>query len=284
MLDIDFILSPLHFGFMLKAFIVSFLIAVPTALLSCFLVIKGWALMGDAISHAVLPGIILAFIFGIPLIIGAFLAGLVCAVSIGFLSDNCRVKPDTIMGVVFSGMFGIGLVLYGAVDTNVHLDHILFGNILGVETAELIKVGALSIVVSILIIVKWKDLLLYSFDPIQAKSGGLPVNFLYYGLLSMLSLTVVSTLTATGLILAVGLLIAPGGIAFLITKSFFNMLWISVLICSFSMLLGVYLSFFLDSAPAPTIILTLTGFFVVVFTRKMLLDYYNSRKILSGIN
>ena len=284
MLDIDFILSPLQFGFMLKAFTISFLIAIPTALLSCFLVIKGWALMGDAISHAVLPGIILAFIFGIPLIIGAFLAGLVCAVSIGFLSDNCRVKPDTIMGVIFSGMFGIGLVLYGAVDTNVHLDHILFGNILGVETAELIQVGALSTVVSILIIIKWKDLLLYSFDPIQAKSVGLPVNFLYYGLLSLLSLTVVTTLTATGLILAVGLLIAPGAIAFLITKSFFNMLWISVLICSFSMLLGVYLSFFLDSAPAPTIILTLTGFFVVVLTRKMLLDYYNSRKVLSGIN
>ena len=284
MLDIDFILSPLQFGFMLKAFTISFLIAIPTALLSCFLVIKGWALMGDAISHAVLPGIILAFIFGIPLIIGAFLAGLVCAVSIGFLSDNCRVKPDTIMGVIFSGMFGIGLVLYGAVDTNVHLDHILFGNILGVETAELIQVGALSTVVSILIIIKWKDLLLYSFDPIQAKSVGLPVNFLYYGLLSLLSLTVVTTLTATGLILAVGLLIAPGAIAFLITKSFFNMLWISVVICSFSMLLGVYLSFFLDSAPAPTIILTLTGFFVVVLTRKMLLDYYNSRKILSGIN
>ena len=240
--------------------------------------------MGDAISHAVLPGIILAFIFGIPLIIGAFLAGMVCAVSTGFLSDNCRVKPDTIMGVIFSGMFGIGLVLYGAVDTNVHLDHILFGNILGVETVELIQVGALSTVVSILVIIKWKDLLLYSFDPIQAKSGGLPVNFLYYGLLSMLSLTVVSTLTATGLILAVGLLIAPGAIAFLITKSFFNMLWISVLICSFSMLLGVYLSFFLDSAPAPTIILTLTGFFVAVLTRKLLLDYYNSRKILSGVN
>ena len=284
MLDIDFILSPLQFGFMLKAFTISFLIAIPTALLSCFLVIKGWALMGDAISHAVLPGIILAFIFGIPLIIGAFLAGLVCAVSIGFLSDNCRVKPDTIMGVIFSGMFGIGLVLYGAVDTNVHLDHILFGNILGVETAELIQVGALSTIVSILIIIKWKDLLLYSFDPIQAKSVGLPVNFLYYGLLSLLSLTVVITLTATGLILAVGLLIAPGAIAFLITKSFFNMLWISVLICSFSMLLGVYLSFFLDSAPAPTIILTLTGFFVAVLTRKLLLDYYNSRKILSGVN
>jgi manganese/iron transport system permease protein len=283
-LDIDIIFSPLQFGFMLKAFTISLLIAAPTALLSCFLVIKGWALMGDAISHAVLPGIILAFIFGIPLIIGAFLGGLICTVSTGFLSDNCRVKSDTIMGVVFSGMFGIGLVLYGAVDTNVHLDHILFGNILGIETVELIQVGALSTVVSILVIIKWKDLLLYSFDPIQAKSVGLPVNFLYYGLLSLLSLTVVTTLTATGLILAVGLLIAPGAIAFLITKSFFNMLWISVLICCFSMLFGVYLSFFLDSAPAPTIILTLTGFFVVVFTRKMLVDFYNSRKIHSGIN
>ena len=284
MLDIDIIILPFQFSFMVKAFTISLLISVPTALLSCFLVIKGWALMGDAISHAVLPGIILAFIFGMPLIIGAFLAGLICGVSTGFLSDNCRVKSDTIMGVVFSGMFGIGLVLYGAVDTNVHLDHILFGNILGVETVELIQVAALAAVVSIVIIGKWKDLLLYSFDPIQAKSVGLSVNFLYYGLLSLLSLTVVTTLTATGLILAIGLLIAPGAIAFLIARSFFSMLWISVLICSISMLLGTYLSFFLDSAPAPTIILTLTGFFILVFTRKMLLDYYNSRKILTRIN
>ncbi len=281
MLDIDTILLPFQFSFVIKALIISVIISIPTALLSCFLVMKGWALMGDAISHAVLPGIVLAYVLGIPLIVGAFVAGLICAISTGFLSDNCRVKRDTIMGVVFSGMFGIGLVLYASVDSTIHLDHILFGNILGVGVGEIKQVLILGVGVSLVIIIKWKDLLLYCFDPIQAKSLGLSITVLYYGLLSLLSLTVVSTLHATGLILAIGLLISPGAIAFLLVKKFSAMLWMSVLICMISMLLGIYLSFFFDSAPAPTIILTLTGFFLLAFTRKMFFDYWNPRKVES---
>ena len=264
---------------MVNAFIISVLISVPTGLLSCFLVMKGWALMGDAISHAILPGIVLAYIFGVPLIIGAFLSGILCAVLTGFLSDNSRVKPDTVMGVVFSGMFGVGMVLYASVRSNIHLDHILFGNILGIETDELILVGILAIGVSLGIIIKWKDLLLYTFDPIQAKSSGLSVNWLYYGLLTILSMTVVTTLAATGLILAIGLLIAPGAIAFLIVRSFSAMLWLSVIICMTSMLIGIYISFYLDSAPAPTVVLTLTGVFIIVFIRKMLLGFVKSRNM-----
>ena len=137
MIDFATITMPFNFNFMVNAFIISVLISVPTGLLSCFLVMKGWALMGDAISHAVLPGIVLAYIFGVPLIVGAFLSGILCAVLTGFLSDNSRVKPDTVMGVVFSGMFGVGMVLYASVRSNIHLDHILFGNILGIETDEL---------------------------------------------------------------------------------------------------------------------------------------------------
>ncbi|HAT34415.1 MAG TPA: hypothetical protein DCS82_01750, partial [Rhodospirillaceae bacterium] len=131
-MDLDLLLMPFKFGFMQKAFLISAIVAVPTALLSCFLVVKGWALMGDAVSHAVLPGVVIAYIFGLPLIIGAFAAGMTCALATGYLSDRCRVKQDSIMGVVFSGMFGLGIVLYVSIDTNVHLDHILFGNILGV--------------------------------------------------------------------------------------------------------------------------------------------------------
>ncbi|MBD3787346.1 MAG: metal ABC transporter permease, partial [Sphingomonadales bacterium] len=121
------LLMPFQFGFMQNAFWMSLIVSVPTALLSCFLVLKGWALMGDAVSHAVLPGIVLAYILGLPLILGAFGAGMVTALATGYLADNSRVKQDTVMGVVFSGMFGLGIVLYVAIQTDLHLDHILFG-------------------------------------------------------------------------------------------------------------------------------------------------------------
>ena len=129
---IETLFSPFQFEFMRSAFLIALIVSVPTALLSCFLVLKGWALMGDAVSHAVLPGIVLAYILGLPLILGAFGAGMLTAVATGFLTENSRVKQDTVMGVVFSGMFGLGIVLYTAITSDVHLDHILFGNMLGV--------------------------------------------------------------------------------------------------------------------------------------------------------
>ncbi|MEM7215958.1 MAG: metal ABC transporter permease [Pseudomonadota bacterium] len=269
-MTMDVLLQPFQFAFMQNAFLICLLVSVPTALLSCYLVLKGWALMGDAVSHSILPGIIVAYILNIPLIIGAFAAGMLCAIATGYLSNNSRIKQDTVMGVVFSGMFGVGIVLYVWVDSGVHLDHILFGNILGIEQHELWTTGVLSILVSIVVVIKWKDLLLHSFDPGQAQASGLAVNLLHYGLLSALSLTIVATLTAAGLILAIGLLIAPGAIAFLLTRRFSAMLVVSVLINMVSMLFGTYLSFHLDSAPAPTIILVLTGVFIIAFLHRTL--------------
>ena len=154
--SLDTLLMPFRFGFMLNAFYISLLVAVPAAMLSCFLVLKGWALMGDAVSHAVLPGIVLAYSLGWPLIIGAFIAGMTCALAAGYLSHNSRVKPDTVMGVVFSGMFGIGIVLYVSIETNAHLDHILFGNMLGVDSGELLTTGLISLAVSGAIVLKWR--------------------------------------------------------------------------------------------------------------------------------
>ncbi|MBB96791.1 MAG: hypothetical protein CML68_19605 [Rhodobacteraceae bacterium] len=268
---VDTLLMPFQFPFMQNAFWIALIVSVPTALLSCFLVLKGWALMGDAVSHAVLPGIVLAYILGLPLIIGAFAAGMVTALATGFLSDNSRVKQDTVMGVVFSGMFGLGIVMYVAIRTNVHLDHILFGNMLGVGPGDLWTAGLISAGVAVALLVKWKDLMLHAFDPIQAQASGLPVGLLHYGLLTILSLTIVATLSATGLILAVGLLIAPGAIAFLLVRSFGHMLIVAVAVCMGGMLGGVYLSFFLDSAPAPTIILILTALFLLAFVRRSVL-------------
>ncbi|MEP9377480.1 metal ABC transporter permease [Aquabacter sp. CN5-332] len=261
----DALLLPFQFDFIRYALIISVLVAVPTALLSCFLVLKGWSLMGDAISHAILPGVVVAYIVGAPLAVGAFSAGMACALLTGYLKANSRVKQDTVMGVVFSGMFGLGIVLYTRIQSDVHLDHILFGDMLGIDVPDIIESGVIALVAGGLLLFKWRDLLLHAFDPIQAKVSGLPVNLLHYGLLAILSLTIVGALKAVGIILAIAMLIAPGAIAFLITRSFGAMLVWSVGIAVSASLGGVYLSFFLDSAPAPTIVLLMTVAFIAAF-------------------
>ena len=266
---IETLLLPFEFYFMQNAFLIGLIVAVPTALLSCFLVVKGWSLMGDAISHAVLPGIVLSYIFSIPLMIGAFVAGIFCAMATNYLSENCRVKQDTVMGVVFSGMFAAGLVLYTSIETDVHLDHILFGNMLGVSIEDIIITIFIAICVSSFLAMKWSDLVLQSFDPLQARASGLNVRVLNFLLLASISLTVVATLKATGLILAIALLIAPGSIAFLITNQFRLMMPLAVIVTILAMLSGIYLSFWIDSAPAPTVIMLLTLTFILVLIRKL---------------
>ena len=263
----DTLAQPFQFAFMNNAFFMMAILSVPTSLLSCYLVLKGWSLMGDAISHAVLPGVVLAYLINIPLIIGAFCAGMICALLTGFLSENSRVKQDTVMGIVFSGMFGFGIVLYTKITTDVHLDHILFGNMLGVGAEQLWTAGLIAAFVAVIMIAKRRDFMLHSFDPVQAQAVGLRVGWLHYGMLAMISLTIVATLSAVGIILSIGLLIAPGAIAYLLTKRFEQMLIIAVLTTLVSSFLGVYLSFYIDSAPAPTVILILTAVFIVAFIR-----------------
>lgn len=258
-------LWPFQLPFMVQAMIISVLVAIPTALLSCFLVLKGWSLMGDAISHAVLPGVVIAYIVGLPLGLGAFIAGMVCALSVGFLKENSRIKEDTVMGLVFAGLFGLGIVLHTAIPTDVHLDHILFGNMLGVAQQDLVMAAVIALVVMVMITLKWRDLMLFIFDPQQAGAIGLPVRLLHYGLLALISLTIVGALQAVGIVLVIALLIAPGAIAFLVTRRFATMLILASIISVICGLLGVYLSFFIDSAPAPTIVLLLSLCFILAF-------------------
>ncbi len=258
-------LWPFQFSFMTNAMLIAVMVAVPTALLSCFLVLKGWSLMGDAISHAVLPGVVLAYIAGVPLGIGAFAAGMGCALSVGFLRENSRIKEDTIMGVVFAGLFGLGIVLYTSIQTDVHLDHILFGDILGVGADDLWQTGIIAILVTAIVLAKWRDLVLFTFDPQQAGAIGLPVRWIHYGLLTLLSLTIVAALTAVGIVLVIALLVAPGAIAYLLSRRFAPMMLIASLVSVSCSILGIYLSFFIDSAPAPTIVLLMSASFVVTF-------------------
>ena len=266
------LLLPFQFPFMQQAFLIAALAALPMGLLSPFLVLKGWSLMGDAISHAVLPGIVIAYIVGLPLAAGAFAAGMFCAVATGWLKENSRVKEDTVMGVVFSGMFAAGFVLYVSITTDIHLDHILFGDVLGSSWADIGRSALIAAFVAVAIGFFGRDLMAHAFDPQHAAAIGLPVRLLHYGLLAMVSLAVVGALQATGLVLAIALLIAPGSIAFLLTRRFHAMLVLSAAIAVMSALAGVYASFFIDSAPAPTIVLVMTAQFIAAFAWRQVSD------------
>lgn len=277
------LLEPFQFSFMINALVISVIVAIPCALLSVFLVLKGWALIGDAMSHAVFPGVVVAYIIGIPFAIGAFIAGLFCALATGYLDDNSRIKRDTVMGIVFSGMFGAGLVLYVAIQSEIHLDHILFGDMLGISLSDIMQTSVIALAIALTIGLKWKDFLLHAFDPQQAKASGLNTGLLHYGLLCMVSLTIVATLKSVGIILSISLLIAPGAIAVLLTRRFIRAQLLAVLLAVITCFSGVWLSFYLDSAPAPTIVVLFSIVFVAAFMLSVWRDKRRVNQPLSGV-
>ncbi|CAN7536010.1 metal ABC transporter permease [Devosia sp. LjRoot16] len=258
-----FFVEPLTYDFMQRALLVAILVGAVSAVLSCFLVLKGWSLMGDAISHAVLPGIVIAYVIGLPIAIGAFVAGLFAAVSTGYLKDNSRIKEDTAMGIVFTGMFAVGLVLFSRIETDQHLSHILFGDMLGVTWQDLIETAIIALGTLLIVLAKRRDFLLYAFDPQHARAIGLPVKLLHYGLLALLSITIVASLKAVGIILVVAMLIAPGAIGFLLAKRFEAMLAIAMTVAIASGVLGTLISFSINGATGPCIVLIQAGVFLM---------------------
>ena len=262
-MNMEKLLAPLQFPFMVDAMMAGAVIAAVCEVLSCFLVLKGWSLMGDAISHAVLPGIVIAYMAGAPLALGAFASGLFCAVATGFVKANSRVKEDTVMGVVFTGLFAFGLVIFTKIKTELHLDHILFGNILGIEPRDLMESYVVAGITLITVLTLRRDLLLFCFDPNHARAIGLPTRFLYYLLLSLLAATIVAALKAVGIILVIAMLVTPGCIAYLLTDRFNRMLWIAVISAVFSSVTGVYISFFLDGSTAACMVLVQSLIFLI---------------------
>ena len=267
--------TPLSYGFMQRALLVAVLTGAVCAVLSCYLVLKGWSLMGDAVSHAVLPGIVLAVALGLPLAVGAFAAGLLCAVATGYLKDNSRVKEDTVMGIVFSGMFGLGLVLFTKVETDQHLLHVLFGNMLGVTDRDLIETAVVAGLTLAVVLAKRRDLLLYCFDPRHARAVGLRVEWLHYGLLVLLSLTIVASLKAVGVILVVAMLVAPGATAYLLTRRFERMLMVAVAVAVGSSVLGTLVSFHINGSTGPCIVLIQAA----IFSLALLWDQLQRRRV-----
>lgn len=256
------LVAPLAHEFMQRGLLAALLVGVVCAVLSCFLILKGWSLMGDAVSHAVLPGIVLAQILGLPLAAGAFVAGLSCSLAIGYLKENSRVKEDTVMGIVFSGLFALGLVMFVKVESDQHLLHILFGNMLGVSWSDLAETAVIAVPTIAIMVALRRDFLLVAFDAAHARAIGLPVRWLNVGLLMLLALTIVAALKAVGIILVVAMLIAPGAIGFLTTRRFDAMLVVAVAVATVSSVIGTILSYHLDGATGPCIVVVQAAFFL----------------------
>ncbi len=263
------LLSPFVHEFMQRGLVVAVLVGTVCAVLSCFLVLKGWSLMGDAVSHAVLPGIVLAHVVSLPLAVGAFAAGLGCALGIGYLKENSRVKEDTVMGIVFSGMFALGLVMFVKVDSDQHLLHILFGNMLGVRWGDIAETALIAVPTIAIMVARRRDFLLHAFDPAHARAIGLNVRLLHFGLLALLALTIVAALKAVGIILVVAMLIAPGAIGYLLTRQFDRMLIVAVCAAVTSSVLGTILSFHIDAATGPCIVVVQAGFFLAALAASL---------------
>jgi len=261
----DFLINPLQYDFMLKAIIVSSLVGVVCALLSCFLVLKRWSLMGDAVSHSVLPGVVLAYAIGIPFSIGAFIFGLGGVLGIGYIKDKVRLKDDAVIGIVYTTLFALGLVLVSKIPSNIDLMHILFGYVLGISDADAWQVGLIALTVAGILLALRRSLLLYAFDPSHARAIRLNVKFYHYLLLILLALTVVASVQTVGIILVVAMLITPGAIAHLLTDRFDHMLGIAAGVSVTSCIAGAYASYYFDVSTGGAMVLVLGVLFMLSF-------------------
>ncbi len=262
---IEWLLDPLTHDFMRRALMVSALVGGVCGLLSCYMTLKGWALMGDAVSHAVMPGVVVAYALGLPFSLGAFVFGVGSVALIGFVKQKSRIKEDTVIGLVFTGFFALGLVLVSKIKSNIDLMQILFGSPLGISRSDVNQTLIISfIVISILLIFR-KDLMLYCFDAKHARSIGINTGILHYLLLTLLSLSAVVGLQTVGIILVVAMLITPGATAYLLTDRFDKMTLLAVISSSFSSILGVYISYWSDIETGGSIVLVQTLIFLIAF-------------------
>lgn len=262
---LDFLLEPLGYDFMVRALLTSVLAATVCALLSCWLVLIGWSLMGDAVSHAVLPGVVLAYVVGAPFALGAIVFGVLAVVLIGAVRSPGRIREDAAIGIVFTVLFALGLVLISVTPSQTDLAHIVFGNILGVSTADLVQVAILAVVAIAVLLVTRRDLTLYAFDPTHAHAIGLSPRLLGAVLLGLLAVTAVVALQVVGVVLVVALLIIPGATAFLLTERFGRMLVIAPATAAASAVGGLYLSYWLDVASGGMIVLVQGVLFSLAF-------------------
>lgn len=259
------LIDPWQFDFMQRALAVSMMASIAGALLSCWLVLIGWSLMGDAVSHAVLPGVVLAYAAGLPFAVGAFVFGVGAVGLIGGVRETSRVKEDAAIGVVFTTLFALGLVLVSVTPSDVDLGHILFGNVLGVTDAELAQVIVLGLIASAVLLLKNRDLTLYAFDPVHAHTLGISPRRLQVLLLGLLALTVVVALQAVGVVLVVAMVITPGATAYLLTDRLSRMLLIAPLVAAACAVAGLYVAFHADLSAGGAIVVAQGAAFLLAY-------------------
>lgn len=265
MSPLDWLLEPLQYDFMVRALSVSLVAAVVCGLMSCWLVLIGWSLMGDAVSHSVLPGVVLAYLLGAPFAVGALVFGLAAVAAIGVIRSTSRVKEDAAIGVVFTTLFALGIVLISVIPSQTDLTHILFGNLLGVGVDDLVQVLVLGAATVAVLLLKRRDLTLFAFDPAHAAAIGLRPRLLSALLLGCLAVTVVVALQAVGVILVVALVIIPGATAYLLTDRFGHMLVLAPLVAAVSAVVGLYLSYYLDTSSGGMVVVAMGAIFLVAY-------------------
>ncbi|MGC0271817.1 metal ABC transporter permease [Pseudactinotalea sp. Z1739] len=250
---------------MMRAMLTALIAGVVCAMLSCWLVLVGWSLMGDAVSHAVLPGVVLAYIAGAPFALGALIFGFTAVALIGLIRDTSRIKEDAAIGIVFTTLFAFGLVLISVTPSQVDLHHIVFGNLLGVSWVDLAQIAGLGLMVFAVLLFKRRDLTLYAFDATHAFAIGLNPRVLGALLLGLMAVTTVVALQAVGVILVVAMLIIPGATAYLLTDRMGVMLLIAPTVAVACAVGGVYASFHADVATGGAIVLAQGGLFVLAY-------------------
>ncbi len=261
----DALLQPLHYDYMVKAMLVSGLVGGVCGLLSCFTTLKGWSLLGDALSHAVAPGVAVAWLAGLPFSLGAFAAGLLAAGAIAVVGTKTRLREDAVIGVVFTAFFALGVFIASIRPAQVNLSTIIQGNVLAIADADAAQVVGLAVLVLAVLAVKWRDLMLFCFDPTQARTLGLPVKRLRWLLLMSLAATAVAALQAVGAILVAAMLVTPGATAHLLTDRFPRMMTLAAALGAGGAVAGAWLSWFVNGATGGCIVVVQTFLFLAAF-------------------
>src|SRR5690625_9813 len=261
----EFIDSLIHYGFLQKALVTSIMVGIICGIIGSFIILRGMALMGDAISHAVLPGVAISYMLGINYFYGAVIFGILTAVGIGFITQNSRIKNDSSIGIVFSAFFALGVILIAKAQTATDLTQILFGNVLSVRTSDMIMTLIVGLIILAIVLLFYKELLVSTFDETMAAAYGLPTKLIHYGIMLLLTMATVASLQTVGVILVVAMLITPASTAYLLTNRFWLMIILSVFFGALSAVIGLYISFIYNMSSGAVIVLTATVLFVLTF-------------------
>ena len=281
---LDALIEPLQYGFMQRSLVIAILVGLLCAVVGSYLMVQRLALLGDAISHSVLPGLAIAFMLGANIFIGAFIAGVLSTMAIAWIRTRSPIKEDAAMGIVFSAFFALGVTLITLIqkDNKIDLNHFLFGNLLAVTIEEVRDTAIIAAVVLVVVVLLYKELLFYTFDPLGAETAGLPVNLLNFGLMLLIALTIVASMKAVGVILVLSLLITPGATAYLLFKQLHQVMIFGAIIGIISSISGMYLSYFYNLPSGPAIVLVVSGLFVLALLFSPSHGIFTNKQAKSG--